>query len=76
MYMKTLDAVLAEPEIDDAIDQFSLSTPALRMRIMSNAGRVFSSAPHEFAIYKAAMARETDAFGNDRKAIPGSLPYL
>lgn len=58
MYMNALDVVVRTPEIRQACDEFSLSPATLRMKLTSNAARVFEAAPREFDAYRQAAAQE------------------
>ena len=72
MYMKALDAVVAEPEIDAAFSEFGLSAASLRMEMVRNARRVFESAPREFAAYQNAMASESSVAADPSRISYGS----
>jgi hypothetical protein len=61
MYMTALDAVLAEPEVRSAFDEFGLSAASLRNSLVSGAGRVLGAAPRELAAYEAAVTHRSDA---------------
>ena len=58
MYLSALDLVLDEPEILSAFDDFELSGGALRMKMVSEAARVLSAAPQEYAAYRAVADGE------------------
>lgn len=69
MYMGAVDAVLDEQEISSAFDEFDFSASALRMTLVTGAGRVLSAAPREFAAYEAAVAHQSDTAGADLRRI-------
>jgi hypothetical protein len=69
MYLRALDVVLAEPEIDGAFDEFGLSAATVRMKMVSDADRVLGSAPREFAAYQDAV---THAFADAGQITHGS----
>jgi energy-coupling factor transporter ATP-binding protein EcfA2 len=54
MYMNSLDAVLEDPEIRAALDEFRLSPQTLRGGLAINARLVLGAARREFAAYEAA----------------------
>ena len=72
MYMKALDAVVAEPEIGAAFSEFGLSAASLRMEMVRNARRVLESAPREFAAYQNAMASESSVTADPSRISHGS----
>jgi hypothetical protein len=57
MYMRALDALLADSELRAAMDEFRLSPNTLRGKMIRGARRVLQTAPREFTVYEAAQAR-------------------
>jgi hypothetical protein len=58
MYLHALDHVLAEPEVLRACADFGLSANTLRMKMLSEGGRVLGAASDEYAAYKAVADGE------------------
>ena len=59
MYLSALDAVVTEPEISVALNEFDLSAGNLRMKMVIGAEGVLRSATREFAAYQDAMTLES-----------------
>ena len=76
MYIKALDAVVAEPEIDAAFNEYGLSAASLRMEMVRNAKRVFESASREFTAYQNAMASESSVAADPSRISHGSSREL
>lgn len=70
MYLTALDAALSRPEVLIALDEFGLSSAALRVELVADAGLVLRTAVPEYAAYEEAFARAADAYGD-----PGLLTY-
>ena len=72
LYIKALDAVVAEPEIDAAFNEYGLSAASLRMEMVRNAKRVLESASQEFTAYQSAIASESSIAADPSRISHGS----
>jgi hypothetical protein len=54
MFMAAVDEVVAEPEIQGALDEFRLTPQHLRGRMATASEQVLKAAPQEFAAYESA----------------------
>lgn len=60
MYMRALDEVVTDPEVQQALDDFTLSPHWLRAGMVMEACRVLGAAPREFAEYQAILGSAAD----------------
>ena len=70
IYTRALDFLVAEPEIRSALDDLDLSGATLRMKMVSEAERVLSAVPQEYAAYKAIADGELGHRGTVRRLPP------
>jgi hypothetical protein len=65
MYMSELDAVLADPEIREALEEFNFSRHRLRAGMVTTAREVLAAAQREFTLYEEAKRRYEEALNSE-----------